>query len=361
MKYLSSIIILALLAAGAWWTWDRLQAESEKSRPQGPKTAEVEIGSIEDVVTAGGYVEPVISTEVRSEVTGRIAEIHIEDGEKVEAGQVLLELEKTERQTELEEAERLFEAQKLRVIQARRDYERLAGLREKNFTNEKDYLDAETELGLSEIELEVRRARLEKAKDNLAKTTILAPHEGVVSNFDLNPGQVITGATSVNEGTTLMTINDLVRLHVRTKVNELDINKINEGMPARITFDALPDEEFVGEVDQIFSYAEEEGNERIFRVLVSFEAGDQIIKPGISATVELPIAEAKDVPVVIPTALFRSGEGFVAYRQNGDGWDKITVETGLSDVRVVEIKTGLQPGDIVSLSLPDSEGPSAES
>jgi len=361
MKYLTPILIVAILGAGGWWTWDRLDAESQKGKADRPQTTEVKTGSIEDIVKAGGHVEPVISTVVRSEVTGRIDKILIEDGASVEAGQVLLELEKTERQTELEEAKRLFEAQQLRVARARRDYERLAGLRQKNFTNEKDFLDAETELRLMEIDLEVRRARLEKARDNLAKTTIVAPHGGVVSNFDLNPGQVITGATSVNEGTTLMTINDLLHLHVRTKINELDINKIREGMEARITFDALPDEAFVGRVDQIFSYAEREGNERIFRVLVTFEARNQIVRPGISATVELPIAQAVDVPVVTPTALFKSGSGFVAYRQNGDGWDKVAVQTGLTDARSVQITSCLQPGDIVSLSLPDSEGPSAES
>lgn len=361
MKSISTIIIIALLIAGGWWTWTRLEKESEKSKPKPPQTSVVELGSIEDVVTAGGYVEPVVSTEVRSEITGRIDQIFIKDGQSVETGQILLELEKTDRLTELDEAERLFDAQKLRLEQARRDYVRLEGLREKNFTNEKDYLDAKTELGLMEIDLEVRRARLEKAQDNLAKTTIRAPHEGVVGNFDLNEGQVITGATSVNQGTTLMTINDLLKLHVRTKVNELDINKIDVGMKARITFDALPEEEFEGVVSQIFSYAETEGNERIFRVLVTFGAGDGRIRPGISATVTLPIAEAHDVPVVIPTALFKSGEGFVAYRQNGTGWDKVPVETGLSDVHHVEVKSGLQTGDTVSLTMPEGMGPSSDS
>ncbi|WP_309382504.1 efflux RND transporter periplasmic adaptor subunit [Cerasicoccus frondis] len=356
MKSLPTIIFIGLLIAGGWWTWSRLEEESENAKAKPLQTSEVEIGSIEDVVSAGGYVEPVISTEVRSEITGRIETIHIKDGESVQAGQVLLELEKTERQTELEEAKRLYEAQDLRLEQARRDYARLEDLRAKNFTNEKDYLDAKTELGLMEIELEVRRARLEKAKDNLAKTTIRAPHEGVVGNFDLNPGQVITGATSVNQGTTLMTINDLLKLHVRTKVNELDINKIKSGMPARVNFDALPDEEFIGEVSQIFSYAESEGNERIFRVLVTFDAGDDRIRPGISSTVTIPISEVHDVPVVIPTALFKDRNGFVAYKQTSPRqWEKIVVETGLSDVHHVEVKSGLAVGDVVSLTKPETE------
>ncbi|GHC11159.1 efflux RND transporter periplasmic adaptor subunit [Cerasicoccus arenae] len=362
MKHLPTIIIIGLLIAGGWWTWSRLENESTKSRPKPPQTSEVDIGSIEDVVTAGGYVEPVISTEVRSEITGRIETIHIKDGEKVASGQVLLELEKTERLTELEEAKRLYEAQALRLEQAQRDYARLEDLRAKNFTNEKDFLDSKTELGLMKIELDVRQARLDKASENLAKTTIRAPHEGVVGNFDLNPGQVITGATSVNQGTTLMTINDLLKLHVRTKVNELDINKIKPDMAARITFDALPEEEFTGVVSQIFSYAESEGNERIFRVLVTFEAGDERIRPGISATVTLPIAEVHDVTVVIPTALFKSKEGFVAYKKKGEGqWEKVSVETGLSDVHHVEVKSGLDKGDVVSLTLPEGIGPSADS
>ncbi|WP_309399563.1 efflux RND transporter periplasmic adaptor subunit [Cerasicoccus maritimus] len=362
MKSLPTIIIVCLLIAGGWWTWTRLEKESEKTKSKPLQTSEVTIGSIEDVVNAGGYVEPVISTEVRSEITGRIETIHIADGDTVEAGQILLELEKTERETELEEAERLYEAQALRLKQAQRDYARLEDLRAKNFTNEKDFLDAKTELGLMEIELEVRRARLEKAKDNLAKTTIRAPHEGVVGNFDLNPGQVITGATSVNQGTTLMTINDLLKLHVRTKVNELDINKIQKAMKARVAFDALPDEEFVGEVSQIFSYAESEGNERIFRVLVTFEAGDDRIRPGISSTVTLPLNQVDDVPVVIPTALFKSKDGFVAYRQSaGDVWEEVVVETGLSDVHFVEVIKGLNVGDKVSLTRPEEDKPNADS
>lgn len=360
MKFVTPIILISLFAYGGWWTWSRLQAEAETEADFSLQTAVVQIGTISDNVTAGGHVEPVVSTEVRSEVTGRIETVMIEDGETVGPGQILLELEKTERQTELAEAERLFEAQKLRLERARRDFRRLEDLRANNFSNEKDYLDAQTDLGLMEIDLEVRRARLEKAKDNLAKTTIVAPHSGVVSNFDLSPGQVITGATSVNQGTTLMTINDLLKLHVRTKVNELDINKIHEGMPAKVTFDALPDETYVGVIDQIFSYAEQERNERIFRVLVSFESTDNRIRPGISAKVEMTIAEAKDVPVIVPTALFESDSGYVAYRQVEDAdWEVVPVTTGLSDVHHTEITSGLSEGDTVALSLPDGFGPAA--
>lgn len=355
LKKLPAILVAALIAAGIWWTYQRLSAERAGEAQAPIPTTTVSLGSIEDTVEAGGYVEPIISTEVRSEITGRIAEIFIEDGERVEAGQVLLELEKTERKTELEEAERLFAAQQLRLEQARRDYEREAALLEQAFTNEKAYLDARTQLELMQIDLAVRQARLEKSRDNLDKTTIRAPHAGIVGNLDLTPGQVITGATSVNQGTTLMTINDLQRLIVRTKVNELDISKVSEGMAVSVSFDALPQQEFEGTVEQIFSYAEREGNERVFRVLVSFEARGQLVRPGISAVVAIPVASAIDVPTVLPTGLFKEGDGFVAYRQTASGgWERVSVETGISSPVRVEIRSGLLVGDEVALTLPEA-------
>lgn len=354
MKILSAVIILALIGGAAWWALDKVDKEPEKNPIQDNITYTIELGDIEDEVTAAGIVEPMISTVVRSEITGRIAEIFVEDGETVSKGQILLELEKTERLTDLEEAERLFEAQDLRLQRAKRDYERLAELRKKNYTNEKEYLDAQTELELNEIELAVRSARLEKARDNLTRTTIRAPHEGSVSNFDLNPGQVITGATSVNEGTNLMTINDLEHLEVKTKVNELDIDQIHIDMPVEITFDALDGATFEGHIKQIFSYAEVENNVRIFRVRVGFDSMGREIRPGITAKVNFLIEKVEDVPVILPSALFEDDEGFIAYRQTPDGnWESVAVETGVSSNDAIEVISGLEVGDVVSTLLPE--------
>ena len=237
---------------------------------------------------------------------------------------------------------------------ARRDYEREQELREKGFTNQKTYLDAKTDLEIAEIELNVRLARLERARETLAKTTILAPHAGVVSHLDLSEGQVIVGATSVNEGTVLMKINDPTVLLVETRVTEIDYNRIHEGMSARVTFDALPDQEFVGEITSITNYAERVDNQRVFGVEVNFVAHGAQVQPGISANIEVPIARAEDVPAVVLSAIFVEGQKAYAYVRAADGtFEKREVETGVRNAFNVQITSGLEVADVVSLVKPD--------
>lgn len=207
---------------------------------------------------------------------------------------------------------------------------------------------------LMEIELAVREARLEKARDNLKKTTIRAPHDGIITEMDLNEGQVITGATSVNEGTQLMRINNLERLFIQIDVNELDIGKIREGMEARVGFDALPDEEFSGEVERKFPYAREEGGQRVFRLHIGFDVADERILPGISADVTIPVEVMEDVPVVLMSAVFTEKGEKVVYRlDEGGRFRRRVVETGIDDLQNIHIIRGVEPGDVLSLKRPE--------
>lgn len=357
-KILITLLLLGMLGAGGYYAWTEIRREQEAARPEQERTIKVERRTIEETVEANGIVEPIISTDVRSEISGKIADILVEDGAIVKAGQRLIELDRTSLETDYREAQRNFQGQKLRVQQARRDYERLQELYERNFAREKELLDAETDLELAEIELEVRQARLDKATENLSKTTILAPHAGIVANLDINEGQVIIGATSVNQGTRLMTVYDSEGLYVQTDINELDIAKIEVGDEARVTFDALPDQEFNGSISQIHSYARNEGNRRVFRVRITFESGERTINPGISANLVIPIDKVEEAPSLLISAVYtENGKKFV-YRVNGEKEDgtldleKVSVETGLNNAQYVEIRSGVDVGTTISLTRP---------
>jgi len=354
-------LLLALLGGGGYFTWKKVQEENSGDKVERQRTAEVKLATIEDVVEASGVVEPVVSTDVRSEISGKIIRILVDDGDLVEAGQPLVELDQTSLETDLREAQRNYQGQLLRVEKAERDYLRLAQLYESNYAQERDVLDAETDLELAKIELEVRKARLDKAQENLSKTTIPAPQAGTVAKLNVNEGQVIIGATSVNQGTSLMTIHNLDSLYVETDINELDIAKLTEGGQVKVTFDALPDQTFEGEVSQIYSYAREERNQRVFTVRITFDARDANVRTGISANLTFPIEKKEDVPALLISAVYTEGESKYVYKINGtekDGspvMDKITVETGLSDAQNVEILSGLEVGDTVSLVRPGLE------
>jgi RND family efflux transporter MFP subunit len=355
MKKLLTFFLLAAFIFGGWWTVQKVRQDQAQRAPEIKKTTTVELATIEDVINLTGVVQPVVSTEVKSEVTGRIETVEVRNGQAVKRGDFLLQLAKQERLSELREAERNYEAFQLRLERARRDYEREQELKEKGFTNEKSYLDARTDLEIAEIDLTVREARLEKSRETLAKTTILAPHDGIVSHLDLTPGQVIVGATSVNEGTVLMKINDPTRLYVSSDVTEIDINKLRHGMEAGVSFDALAGEEFTGQIAAITNYAEEKENQRVFGVQVTFEALNKTIRQGITANVTVPLQKVEDVPALLLSSIFlEEDRSFVYVELAGGEFEKREVETGLRNAFNVQILSGVEVGEQVSLIRPSA-------
>ena len=158
---------------------------------------------------------------MKSEISGRITRILVEEGDSVQRGEVLVELDRISLQTRVREAERSFEADRLRLERSKRNYERLKELHTKKFVGEKEFLDAKTDFKLSELNLEIAQARLEDAEEDLSKTVITAPHEGILTLINVTDGQVISGATSVSNGTDLLTIaqlSELAELGYREKI-----------------------------------------------------------------------------------------------------------------------------------------------
>jgi HlyD family secretion protein len=356
MKYVFYLVLIVLGGFGLWYALEQVREETTDEQA-GPDLSDVaERRTLREVVRVSGEVQPVLSTEVRSEINGRVERIHVVDGQRVERGDVLIELDRVSLESELEEARRNLEKERLRLEKAERDYERLKRLQEKNFATETQVADAATEMGLARIDVEVADTRVDRAEDNLAEAVITAPQAGVAANIEVTEGQVIQGASSVNAGTTLLTIHDLDSLYVDTDINEIDIARLEEGMSATVSFDAIPGEEFEGSIERIFTVAENQNNQRTFRTRIAFDAGERIIRPGISANVDIPIAEASDVVSITLSAVFTDqGERFV-YVLNGEddpNPETRTIRTGVSDARHIEIVEGLREGERVSLVRPD--------
>ena len=294
---------------------------------------------IYEKITATGFVEPIVSTEIRSEINGKIARIFVEDGDIVKAGDLLVELDKTSLQSEESMANNEYNLQKLSLEQAERDFVRQEELMKKGFAIAKDYDDAQTTVN--------------KAKDNLSKTSIVAPQSGTVTDMDLTLGQVIVGAGSVNSGTLLMKVSSLENLYAEVKINEIEIEKIGNGKQPIISFESMKDLTYTGEVLSKSPYAKNENNTRVFPVKVGFKSSDGKVRPGISANVEFPVSRVSDVCAVMLSAVYADAAWQYVFVRNEDGsWRRQRVETGISDIRYVEIKRGLKEGDIIALSYP---------
>jgi len=181
----------------------------------------------------------------------------------------------------------------------------------------------------------------------------MAPHDGMITLLDVVEGQVISGATSVNNGTDLLTLAQLDQLYLEASINEVDVEKLELGRQAQITFDAIPDFTIDGEISVIAASARRDDNIRVFPIEVVFEVADARVRPGISASVEIPVANAENVPSVILSAVFNEDDGSsYVFLKNPAGWERRSVEVGINNLQYVEIKTGLAPDDVVALSRP---------
>lgn len=345
------MFIIILLAAGVYGLL-QLVPENESSGANGITTDTASIRDLRTVVPASGEVLPLLNSIVKSEISGRIIEIRVVEGETVERDQIMLELDRTSLETRLREAERNLEAENLRLEKSQRNYTRLKELYDREFVGEQEYLDAETDLSLAKLNLEIAQTRLEDAAEDLSKTTIRAPHDGVVTLLDVVEGQVISGLTSVSNGTDLLTIAQLNELYMEASINEVDVEKLEIGQSAFLRFDAIPGFEVEGEISVIAPSARRDGDVRVFPVEVIFEVADNRVRPGISATVEIPIAFVEDAVSVLLSAVFNNDGDSIVYVLGPNGWERREVTVGINDLQHVEILSGLEAGETVALSRP---------
>lgn len=361
-KFVFAILLLAALGAGAYFLKDHLPSgPSVEAKPAFP-VVKVARRDIDRSVDVSGFVEPLIATEVKSEVSGKIKEIYVENGSRVKKGDRLVVLDATLAQADYDEALRNKQITESTLEKNQRDYARLEKLHKEGFATERDMLDAKTALEQSKVSLEVQQSRIAKMKENLDKTTILAPHDGMVTNLDLNPGQVVIGAGSVNSGTTLLKVNDLSQLIVQANLNEFDVAKIEMSTPAQLTFDSLPEMKVTGKLFYISPSGLSSSAStttslstalRVFPIKVSFSTENLAVRPGISANIGMVISSVKSALSVPVSAVFiESNERIMFVQQPDKTFARTVVKTGINNDGFIEIIEGVGEGDEVSLIRP---------
>jgi RND family efflux transporter MFP subunit len=348
------VAVVAVLGGGGYGVYRYVEVLREEGRPA-VRTVTAQIRDLQQQVSATGEVRPVIESIVKSEVSGRIAELLIEEGDSVERGQPVLLLDTVSLKTRLREVERSLEADRLRYERAKRNLSRISGLFERNFAGEQDFLDAQTDYELAALSIKIAETRVEDALEDLARSRILAPHSGVVTRLNVTEGQVIAGATSVSNGTDLMTIADLANLYMEASINEVDVGRVTVGDLVDIAFDAHPDLRVSGVIQTIAPAARREGNTRVFPIQINLKQTDARIRPGISATVSVTVARAQQVVAVSLGAVFTDETGPFVFVETDRGFERRKVELGISDLRHVELISGIGAGDNVAQRRPPEE------
>lgn len=361
------VALLLLAGAGTLWYW---------LTPPGPavfyKTAPVDRGPITALVTATGSINPVISVQVGSQVSGKIKALFADFNSVVTKGQVIAQIDPALFQARLGQAKATLRNAKgvlmkaeAALAQRRIELSRMETLRPQGFVPQSDLDLARTNARDAEAQLEVAKAQVDQAKAALANaeldlgyTTIYSPVDGIVVSRNVDIGQTV--AASFQTPTLFVIAQDLTRMQVNANVSESDIGGVAEGKSADFTVDAYPGQLFHGVVTQVRNAPVSIQNVVTYDVIIEVDNRDLRLKPGMTANVSIVTASKEDA-LRVPNAALRFKPAGAApdkkkptvwIQQKGGALVALLVTPGISDSLYTEIlESGLREGDRVIVGL----------
>jgi HlyD family secretion protein len=289
------IVVIAVAAVIVWRA--RPGSEAPKYR-----TAAIERGTIQAVVSATGTVRPVVQVEVGSQVSGTVYRIHADYNSRVTAGEVLCEIEPSALRARVVQNQAAVAKAEVAVKDAQRVLRRANELVKQDYISQAEVEADEVAVERSQADLRQARAQLEVTEVDLKNSVIRAPIDGVVIARSIDLGQTV--AASLQAPKLFVIANDLAQMQVETRIDEADIGRIHAGLPVTFTVDAYPDDEFQGEVAQVrLEPIVDQGVVTYTTVIKTGNPGLRL-KPGMTANVSVQVARRDDV-LRIPTAALR--------------------------------------------------------
>ncbi len=374
-----ALIGAAAVAVLALVVWASLRDAGGRGSPV--ELAAAERRTISSTVKATGEITPERKVAISAKVIGEIIKLPVKEGDVVRQGELLVEIEsdlyeaaRDQAKAALEQTQVSLERLRVQLADAQRTLRRTSSLRESGLASQQD-LDA-AQLAADSAEVEVRaqghaveqyRSALRRAEDDLARTSIRSPMDGIVIQLDAERGETVVPGNTNLPGSVIMTIADMSRLLAEVEVSEVDVVQVALGQPAEILIDALGDDKPQhGHVVEIATSGRKDaalGTIR-FQVKVAIDDPDPQLRPAMTAKVNIVTATHDDalaVPIqaVVKRTLDDTGKEVRGTKAKGleerevvytliDGKAKaVPVETGIADEVWVEILDGLSAGDTV--------------
>ena len=328
-------------------------------------------------ILASGFLAHEEEVLLSSEIIGKVSELFIEEGDKVTEGQLVLRVDDKNLLAGLEQSEaavRLnsidIERQEVRISNLRRQFERTKQLHERHMVGDDEFESVSNQLDLAEIDLDSSRERLLQAKaqldqvnDQLSKTQIVSPINGVITSLDIKVGETAIASSTNIPGSSLMTIANPASIYTEVLVDEADVATIAVGQRAEIVAIAYPDQPMIGEVRYIANTAKiAPGRQGLsFTVKIDIiDAGQVVLRPGMSCRAEIFTRQDQEVSAVpIQAIIFEEDRSELVSEYyifvNDDGVARKTkVDVGLSDDEYQELTSGID-GDIEIVIGPNQE------
>ncbi|MGE0454684.1 MAG: efflux RND transporter periplasmic adaptor subunit [Vicinamibacteria bacterium] len=288
------------------------------------QTAQPDRGDVVEVVGATGTLQAVTTVQVGSQVSGTIQSLMADFNSVVKKGQVIARLDPStfearlgQARANLVSARANVERSRAQVTDARQKFERARELAAQNLVPESDLETAKAnhdgavaQIKASEAAVSQAEASVNQAEVDLAHTVIEAPIDGVVINRSVDVGQTV--AASFQAPVLFVIANDLTRMQVNASIDEADIGRVKVDQEVSFRVDAHPERTFVGRVEQVRLQPTTVQNVVTYNTIISVDNAEQLLMPGMTATVSLIVRKAEDVVRVPASALRFRPEGFDA-------------------------------------------------
>ncbi len=372
------LIVIGVLVVLALVIWASL-------RDSGPRGTEVEVQAVEfrtvsSRVKATGEITPETRVDISAKVVGEIINLPVVEGQDVLSGQLLLDIERdlyesarNQARAAVRQAEVSVRRQEVQLADARRNMRRTKELVADGLVSQEALDTAQLGLDMAMVELEAQqhavdqyRSGLQRAEDDLARTTIRSPMDGTVIQLNAEQGETVVPGSTNLPGSVIMTVADMSVLLAEVEVSEVDVVNVALGQEAEVKVDALGTEPQKGHVVEIATSGRRDPTQGTirFRVKVALDDPDPSLRPAMTAKVDILTATSNDamtapIQAVVKRTLDDQGEEVKGTAAKGIEESEVVyliadgeaaaraVETGISDELYVEIITGLTDGQEV--------------
>lgn len=329
--------------------------------------------TIIEKIPANGKIRPVTEVKISPDVSGEIVELNVEEGDRVQKGDLIIKIRqdvyislKDRAEASLNSTRAQYRQQKASFDQAEQNYNRNLDLYEKRAISLQEFEASTAEYGMAseqlkaaEFNIESATASLREAEENLTKTVIYSPIDGIISSLSVEKGERVVG-TSQMAGTEMLRIADFNMMEVLVDVNENDIIRITKGDTADIDVDAYPGRTFKGVVTQIANSAKNlTATTSALTDVTNFEVRIRLLpesyadllendpipfRPGMSASVEIN-TDRQDNALTVPLQAVTSEECIFTYDPSTATVKSVKVSTGIQSIEDIQITGGLNNTD----------------
>ncbi|MBN1561806.1 efflux RND transporter periplasmic adaptor subunit [candidate division KSB1 bacterium] len=363
LKVVIGLVIVALIAVMVI-----INLKKSRGKTVEVTTTLVQRGELTKTVSGSGYIQPEVDVQISARISAEIIKIHVKEGDVVARGQLLVELDSQVYEAAKERAESGVMAAQASLKKAEADYRRVEDLFKQSLASQAELDATEAQMLLAQSQVRQAEASLREAQDNLNKTRLTSPMNGVVTKLNKEEGEIAVG--SQFQADPVMTVSDLSRMEVLAEIDENDVVLVSLSDATKIEVDAIPDTFLNGQVSEIAHEATTRGRgtqEQVtnFEVKVAVTSKMQELRPGMSCTVDISTETRRDILYVpIQCVTMRQGDAD-STQESGRSVDEkeqkrevvfvvkdgiagiVPVKTGISDDTNIEIVSGLEEGQMV--------------